>query len=148
MQAALAHLVARVEAAADQAWADERRYPLDAAVLSRDIPPVLRDLGFRRRGARALLSRVTVVPQATGPVYVPPEELRPGDVVFAVDGGRAAYWITGFRLERGRLRPFTTDGRVVVAAGRQGRPASRLDPLFPEYPRKSAPRAPTSPDHH
>lgn len=146
---ALPHLMARVERALDVAYARDRQYPTDAALLTRDVPPVVRDLGYRRRGARPLKSRLIVVTDASGPIFVPPEGTHPGDTVLALSKDRRAYWLTAFDLGvTGRASPHTAgSGRVVVANGRDGHASSRQDPLFPNYPRKSPPRSPTAPDH-
>jgi hypothetical protein len=140
------HLLARLEAAADQAFGRSQQYPTDAAPLEASLPDELRRLGFFARGARPLESAVVVVGGVDGPVLRPPGEVRPGDLVFATDPARRRYWITAFVLDRrGRAAPAVDEaGRVRVAAGADGRASSRLDPLFPEYPRtlQPTPRAP------
>lgn len=144
---ALAHIVARVEGAADAYWARHDRYPSEPEVLEKDLPELVRDLGFRQRGARALQGQVRVVPDASGPVFIAPDDVRPGDTVFAVSADARTYWITAFALSAtGRPTPHTgRGGRVLVASGRNGHASSRLDPLFPDYPSKSPGPRPTSP---
>lgn len=134
---ALLHLLARVEATADRRHAGTARYPDEPAVLEAGLPDELRTLGYWRRGALPLESEVKVVVDADGPVLSPPPDLRPGDLVFAVDAARRRYWITAFVLDRrGRLAlSVDASGRARFAAGADGRASSRLDPLFPEYPR-------------
>lgn len=133
----LAHAMARVELAADQAFATDHRYPGQAGRLKVELPALVQDLGFFERGAVALPTRVVVRPDALEPVLAP-GKARPGDVVFAVDGTFQRYWITAFTLDRrGRVAALTDGaGRVVVVAGAFGHPRSRLDPVFPEYPHK------------
>lgn len=140
----LGQLIARVEHNANAAFERDRVYPLSTEVLEAEVPEYVRDLGYRSRGARALLSTVHVVQGASGPVLRAPEGIRPGDAVFAVDDARQRCWITAFRLDRtGRISPILDNGgRAVVATGVQGRPSSRLDPLFPDYPHQSAPALP------
>lgn len=144
---ALANAVARVENTAVQQWERNERYPLDASVLERDLPGVVRDLGFRQRGAFALRGRVVVVANAQGPVFIAPDDVNPGDTVFAVSPDAQAYWITAFELgATDRPTPHTgRGGRVLVASGRAGRASSRLDPLFPDYPNKSRVKGPAEP---
>lgn len=144
---ALPHIMARVERALDAAYARDRQYPTDVALLTRDVPAMVRDLGYRRRGARPLTGRLVVVTDASGPIFAPPEGVHPGDTVLALSTDRRAYWLTAFDLGvSGRPAPHTAGGgRVVVANGRDGHASSRQDPLFPNYPRKSPPRSPTAP---
>ncbi len=134
-----AHLVARVELAADAVYSQTKEYTDDAERLTEQWPPELRSLGFFRRGGLLLRSRLTIVHDGYGPQLVAPPDVRPGDVVLVLSGDRKSYWITCFRLDRnGRITPVIDErGRVVVATAANGRPASRLDPLFPEYPHKS-----------
>lgn len=138
---ALGHLLARTELAADRAFAQDHRYPVDPAVLAADFPDFVRAQGFHARGARSLESRLHVVEGAFEPVFRAGDEIRPGDLVFAVDSSRTRYWLTAFTLDRkGAVVPYSDGrGRILVATGADGRPASRLDPLFPEYPTKSVP---------
>lgn len=145
---ALPHIMARVERALDAAYARDRTYPTDAALLTREVPPMVRDLGYRRRGARPLIGRLVVVTDASGPVFVPPDGVHPGDTVLALSSDRRAYWLTAFDLgATGRPAPHTAGGgRIVVANGRDGHASSRQDPLFPNYPRKSPPRSPLAPE--
>jgi hypothetical protein len=135
---ALSHLIARSELAADASFSREKRYPVDIDALTPQWADEIRDMGYFRRGGRLLRSRLFVVSETYGPVLVAPADARPGDVVFAVSSDRKRYWMTAFVLDRaGRLAPFTDSaGRAVVASAFDGRPASRLDPLFPEYPNK------------
>lgn len=144
---ALANTVARVESAAVQRWQRDGRYPSDAPVLEKDVPRVVRDLGYRRRGALGLQSRVVVVSDARGPVFIAPDDVRPGDTVYAVSADGQAYWITAFELgATDRPTPHTgRGGRVLVASGRAGRASSRMDPLFPDYPNKSRAKGPAEP---
>lgn len=144
---ALANTVARVENTAVREWERNGRYPSDASVLEKDLPDIVRDLGFRQRGAFALRSRVVVVAGAQGPVFIAPDDVHPGDTVFAVSADAQAYWITAFELgATDRPAPHTgRGGRVLVASGRSGRASSRQDPLFPNYPNKSRAKGPAEP---
>jgi hypothetical protein len=132
--------LAHVEQAADRAYGDHGTYPERPEELARELPVTVRSLGFFARGGRALSTRVTVVGGASEPVLTPTPDTRPGDVVVALDAARKRYWITAWTLDaRRRLRPLTDDaGRAIMAAGASGLPRSRLDPLFPDYPRKLA----------
>lgn len=146
---ALANFVARVELSASKSWERDGRYPQDARLLSQNVPALVRDLGFRKRGARSVRGEVIVVQDTHGPVLAPIEGVDPGDVVFAVDPERRSYWVTAFTLGR---QGFPTAymgprGRVFVATGRDGQPATRLDPLFPEYPNKTRGRSPIETPH-
>jgi hypothetical protein len=136
----LGYVMARVELAAGQAFSRDQRYPDQPAPLSPDLPATVAHLGFWRRPAVAAPTHVTVTQGALEPVLSPAGR-SPGEVVFAVDASRSRYWITSFTCDaRGRVRPLTdAGGRVVVATGSGGRPRSRLDPGFPDYPRKLAP---------
>lgn len=140
---AVSHLLARVEAAANEGYVRDGVYPVDASVLEATWPERLREMGYRGRGAVPLRSRVHVRTGALDPVFRPPPGTRPGDIVYAVDELRGRYWVTAFVLDRtGRLVAATGSGKkTLMGAGREGRPANRLDPLFPEYPNK-APMAP------
>lgn len=146
---AVSHLLARVEAAANEGYVRDGVYPVEAAVLEATWPERLRAMGYRSRGAVPLHSRVVVRTGALDPVFRPPPGTRPGDIVYAVDERRGRYWVTAFVLDRsGRLVAATGAGkRTLMGAGRDGRPASRLDPLFPEYPNKTpmAPQQQASP---
>lgn len=144
LQDGMAQLLARVEAAADEAWARDRTYPEDPARLEGQWPHRLRDLGFRGRFGRAVHSRVVVVKDAYDPALRPPPGTRPGDVVFALDATRRRFWATAFVLDRhGRLTPASgAGGRALIAAAWEGRPASRRDPLFPEYPNRAGGKPP------
>jgi hypothetical protein len=135
----VAHLVARVEVAADAVYNASKEYTDDTERLTEQWPPELRSLGFFGRGGLPLRSRLSVLHDGAGPELVAPPEVRPGDVVLVLSRDRKSYWITCFRLDRaGRVAPVTDErGRVVVATAANGRPASRLDPLFPEYPHKT-----------
>lgn len=135
---ALSHLVARVEIAADASFAREKLYPSNIDALTKQWPDELTDIGYFQRGAVLLRSRLSVVENTYGPVLAAPAHVRPGDVVFALSADRKRYWLTAFVLDRaGRIVPFADSaGRVIVASAFEGRPASRLDPLFPEYPNK------------
>jgi hypothetical protein len=135
---ALSHLVARTELAADAVFQREKHYPVEVQALTPQWPDELRSMGYYHRGGRPLRSRLFVVTETYGPVFVAPAEARPGDLVFAVSSDRRRYWLTAFVLDRsGRIVPFAdAAGRAVVASAADGRPASRLDPLFPEYPNK------------
>jgi hypothetical protein len=139
----LSGAIARVERAADLHFGRHGRYPTDSALLAAELPAALRDLGFFRRGARPLTTRVRVLEGAVEPMLAPDAETLPGDVVFALDQTGRRYWLTAFTLDpRGRLRVLTDEaGRALLAAGADGLPRSRLDPLFPDYPRK-VPMAP------
>jgi hypothetical protein len=136
----LGYVVARVELAAGESFARDRRYPDRADTLRPELPATVAHLGFWRRPAIAIPTHVTVSTGALEPVLSPAGRL-PGEVVFAVDASLSRYWITAFTVDaRGRVRPLTDEGgRVVVATGAGGRPRSRLDPGFPDYPRKLAP---------
>jgi hypothetical protein len=135
----VAHLVARVELAANESYDHEKRYSADIRGLTATWPDDLRDLGFFRRGAEPLRSRLHVVSDTWGPALAPPAGIRPGDVVLALSRDGQSYWITSFTLDRsGRIAPLVdARGRAIVASAANGRAASRLDPLFPEYPHKS-----------
>lgn len=139
----ISHLIARVEATASEGWARDRRYPAEAQRYEAALPARLRDLGFRRRGGVLLHSRVHVL-TGSGPALRPTDGVRPGDVVVVLDQDRRRYWITGFQLDRrGRMTPVgDRRGRALIAAAVEGRPGSRLDPLFPEYPNRLPVRAP------
>lgn len=132
----VAHLVARVEVACDDAYAQKKEYPDDVPTLTARWPAELRELGFYRRGALPLTSRLLVVPNTWGPALRPPPGAHPGDVVLTLSQDRRSYWISAFSLDRlNRLVPLTDErGRAIVASATNGRAASRLDPLFPEYP--------------
>lgn len=136
---AVAHLLARVEASANEAYAREGVYPAASEVLESTWPARLRNMGYRTRGAQPLRSRVLVRHDALEPALRPPPGVRPGDIVYAVDAPRRRYWITAFVLdENGRVVVSTgPGGKALLGSGREGRPASRLDPLFPEYPNKA-----------
>lgn len=133
----LTHAIARAELAADAAFAKDKRYPATAEALAVELPGPVRTLGFWRRGARRLPTRIIVKPGALEPV-LSAEGRSPGDVVVAIDDGGTRYWITAFTLLRGgRVGPLVDRaGRVVMATGLGGRPRSRLDPAFPDYPNK------------
>jgi hypothetical protein len=134
----LAHAVARVEVAADQAFSRDHFYPFDPSALDGDLPDAVRDLGFRERGALPLRTRVRVRGDALEPLFVATADTRPGDVIFSVDRSRTRYWVTAFTLDRrGRTVPVSDGaGRLLMGAGADGQPRSRLDPAFPEYPRR------------
>lgn len=134
-----AHLVARVELAADAVYNETKLYTDDVERLTQQWPAELLNLGFYRRGGVPLRSRLTVVHDGAGPELVAPAQVRPGDVVLVLSRDRKSYWITCFRLDRsGRVTPVSDErGRVIVATASNGHVASRLDPLFPEYPHKS-----------
>jgi hypothetical protein len=134
----VAHLVARVELACDAAYDHDKSYTDDVSTLTAAWPDTLRDLGFFRRGAIALRSQLLVLHDTWGPALAPPAGARPGDVVLALSRDRKSYWITSFEIDRGgRIAPLVDQrGRAVVASAANGRAASRLDPLFPDYPNK------------
>lgn len=144
---ALEHLVARVELEQDAAYARDKRYVTDAAQLQTVLPARLAEMGYFRRGLRRLHSQVHVVSPSAEPVLRAPDDVRPGDLVVALDSRARRYWITPYRLDaRGRVAPLLDPrGRVVVASAADGRATSRLDPLFPDYPRRNPtrPKAPS-----
>lgn len=139
-----AHLVARVEVAEDAAYDETHTYTDDKARATQQWPPELRDLGFFRRGGLLLRSRLFVEQDGSGPALAPPDDVRPGDVVLVLSSDRQSYWITVFRLDMGgRITPVVDErGRALVASAEKGHPASRLDPLFPEYPNKEIQQRP------
>jgi hypothetical protein len=134
----LSHLVARAELAADAVFSRTKRYPDAPAALTPEWPPDLLDLGFYQRGALPFRSALHVLPDVYGPALVAPPQTHPGDVVFALTPDHRHYWLTAFVLNAfGRVVPLTdASGRAIVASAVDGHPASRLDPLFPEYPNK------------
>jgi len=146
---ALEHLAVQAEGAAARAWDAGHRYPVDAEPLQAALAEDLRRMGFRSRGGFAVATRVHVHAGAVEPELRPPEGTAPGDLVYAVDAARRRCWITAFALDsRGRVIPALDEaGRAVVLSAADGRAASRTDPYFPEYPRKSAtaPGAPRRP---
>jgi len=139
VQDGVAHLVARVELAMDTAYDRDKQYTDDVAALTHAWPDELRDLGYYRRGAWLLRSHLVVVHDAAGPALAPTDETAPGDVVVALSDNHKSYWITSFGLDHaGRVVPLVDErARAIVASATNGRVASRLDPLFPEYPHKS-----------
>lgn len=137
---AVVHLLARAEIAANEFYAQNAAYPLDVSQLTQSWPAHLQDMGYRQRGALRLKSRLWLHENAIDAAYRPLPQVRPGDLVYAVDSARRRYWLTAFVLDpSGRLVAATTTGkRMLLGSGRDGRPASRNDPLFPEYPNKKA----------
>ncbi len=145
VEEALAHLVARAELAASAAYSRDKHYPDSPAPLLDQWLPELRALGYYQRWARPLRSELIIAPNATGPVFIAPAGTQPGDVVLALSADRQHYWLTAFVLDKmGRVALLLDHGgRALVASASEGHVASRLDPLFPEYPNKLSP--PTRP---
>lgn len=136
----LGYVMARVELAAGDGFTRDRRYPDEPASLTPELPGTVARLGYWSRPAREVTTHVTVIKGALEPVLSGTGR-SPGEVVFAVDTSLSRYWITAFTLDaKGRVRALTDEGgRVVVATGAGGHPRSRLDPGFPDYPRKLGP---------
>lgn len=137
---AVMHLLARAEIAANELYSKDSGYPLDVSQIVQSWPAQLQDMGYRQRGARRLKSRIWLQEDAIDAAYRPLPQIRPGDLVYSVDSARRRYWLTAFVLDpSGRLVAATSAGkRVLLGVGREGRPAARNDPLFPEYPNKKA----------
>jgi hypothetical protein len=134
----IAHLVARAEMASDDSYDRDKQYTDDVAALTAQWPAELRELGFYKRGAVALRTRLLVLHDTWGPALSAPPGTQPGDVVLSLSRDRRSYWISAFTLDAAeRLAPLTDErGRAIVASAANGRVASRLDPLFPEYPHR------------